>query len=274
MTQTLTIKSKLDDIRQLYKEEIPRMRALILGEKGAGKTTLLETCPKPVLVHSFDPGGTESIRDSIESGEIIAITETEYEDQQNPQAYKLFAARFNEMKRNGIFNEIATYSIDSTTLFSDAIINQIVHRQGHTIPTLESETRVKKNEHGMQIQDWESNIQVWTNIVRSLTMLPCNTILFGHIDRSTDSMTNVTTKGLMLPGRSAEKVPIMFHELYILQAKETVKGVERRLLTQNDAEFRATTRMGRKGLFDRYEPADIRALLKKAGYPYEDKVSS
>jgi hypothetical protein len=42
-------------------------------------------------------------------------------------------------------------------------------------------------------------------------------------------------------------------------------------LTQAAGSYTARTRLGKNGRFDKYEPPDFKALLKKAGKAIEDK---
>ena len=63
----------------------------------------------------------------------------------------------------------------------------------------------------------------------------------------------------------------MFDEIYVTIAKQTSKGIEYSLLTRNDGLYQARTRLGRGGRFETYEKPDIKYLLKKAGFPTEDK---
>jgi ABC-type phosphate transport system ATPase subunit len=53
-----------DRVKQYYADEAERqqtLNALICGDSGSGKTSLLRTCRRPILVHSFDPGGNKGL---------------------------------------------------------------------------------------------------------------------------------------------------------------------------------------------------------------------
>lgn len=267
----LDIKVEAERLRSLYKENPAKrkLHALILGEKGAGKTYLALTCPKPVLIHSFDPGGTEVLSEAIDAGDIIADTRFEVDSPASPRAFLAWQAEFNHLGQGGVFNDIGTYIIDSTTTLSDCLLWQILAKEGRILPNMK--TKLDPSAKGMRWVDWGTYLNVFIMLSRSLGALPCHTILLGHLGRDKDEVTQRYIRGLMLPGQSSEKVPINLHELYVLQVKPAGEELARTLLTQNDGEYRATTRMGRAGKFGKEEPPDIRALLKKAGYPYEDK---
>ncbi len=66
-------------------------------------------------------------------------------------------------------------------------------------------------------------------------------------------------------------VPLLFDEIYVAQSRDTSKGAEYKLLTQSTGRHEARTRIG-GGVFDKEEPQDIKALMKKAGMDIKDKV--
>jgi hypothetical protein len=273
--QILDIKVEFSKVRDLYKQS-PRKRKgnfLVLGEKGAGKTSLLRTCPKPVLVHSFDPGGTEVLNDLIDKGEILVDNRFEKDERGNPVAYNLWEGEFNRLGRIGFFSHIGTYAIDSLTTYATSALWQIMRKEGRTPPGMQGKSSFgeKGGIHGMRIQDWGTFLDHFINLTRSLTSLPCHTVLLGHVEKVQDEVTGNYLNTVMIQGRSKEHVPINMNELYIMQCRETSKGLEHYLLTRNDGSYRATTRMGARDLFDKEEMPDIKKLLKKAGYPCEDK---
>ena len=75
--------------------------------------------------------------------------------------------------------------------------------------------------------------------------------------------------------KAAIKIPIEFSEMYVIKTQEAVQqGVPkiiRTLLTRNTGKYQAKTRMGKNGLFEMYEPADLGAMMRKAGYSTENK---
>ena len=108
---------------QQKERENPRrkkLHCLLLGDKGAGKTTFLATAPRPILIHSFDPGGTESIQDFIDAGGVFVDTQFERDNLQHPTAYLAWEREFNRLGHSGLFENIGTYAIDSLTTFSTA----------------------------------------------------------------------------------------------------------------------------------------------------------
>jgi len=243
---------------------------LILGEKGAGKTSLALTCPKPVYIFSFDPAGTSvaGMPEAVDRGEIIADTRYENDTLVDPHAYIDFERQFNHLGSLKAYSCMGTVIIDSLTTLSNSLLWQIMRKEGRTPPGMSS----KMGEgHGMRIQDWGTYLNVFIMLTRSLSALSCHTIMLGHIERGLDGVTGGVIRRLMVHGQSGDQIPINVPEFYTLVAQETPRGLERYLLTQNEGIYTAVTRMGGGGKLSAHEPADIRALLRKAGRPYEDK---
>lgn len=267
----LDIKAELASVKATYDATpgVDRGHFLILGDKGCGKTTLFETCPKPVFIHSFDPGGCSVLKKGIDEGDIYVDAAPEFEDPAKPTAYLHWQKDFQRKLNSGFFDQIGTYGIDSATTMGECLAHQIMKKQGH-LPPSDASVAFDPKTSGMTMPDWGDYLRYWSLISRRLGSLPCHTILTGHIERYSDSNTGEVVRGMHLPGQSKERVPILMHELLVLlQSKD---GKTRSLLTTKNKDFQASTRIGGKGVFKPEEPADIQALLKKAGLPYEDKV--
>lgn len=258
----LNIIKELQEIQELYKQNTAagkkKANFLIIGRSGTGKTKLAETCPGPVLVHSFDPGGHRTITKAIDSGHIICDTRFELETPYTPFAYREWEEEFDRLVELGVFEHIGTYIIDSGTKWLDAMMNKIKKDGGH------AKKQPSQPDYGLQ--------QVFTAAaLHDILALPCNVIITGHIDVGTDEAGAHTFYSILAAGKQKTKIPLNFDEFYRLEAIETSAGLERRLVTEVDERFEARTRIG-AGVFDKYEEPNIRELLKKAGYPYEDKV--
>lgn len=239
-------------------------RFLVLGEKGAGKTSLLKTCPKPLLIDSFDPGGTEPLSKEIAEGLIFADTQYESDDIYDPTAFFSFEREKTARIKAGVFGAVGTYVIDSTTSFQRALIWAIAKKEGRT-PALMTVRSEEKNY--LRIQDWSTVANYMILLCNFLNSLPCHTILLGHLCRDKDANGNIAWI-TDLAGQSSNHVPYYTPECLVLR-KSIVNGkLTRRLLTQDEGLFKASTRMS--GLLPEEEP-DIRALLKKAGYRHDDK---
>ncbi len=251
---SLDINVELDKLRQMYKEDKKQesFNLLLLGESGTGKTFITRTCRTPVLIDSFDPGGTKGLRKEIEAGDIIVDTRWEDEDPMNPKAFKLWEAEFERRLKLGFFNQIGTYVLDSATTWSDAIMNHILKRAG--IPG-----QAPRFTH-----DYTPQKIIIRNKLQKMLSLPCDFILTGHLEAQKDDVTGKVKWRFLTTGKGTVTIPLLFDEIYVTTTKETSKGVTYQLLTARTSTYMAATRIGRDK-FETYEKPDIKYLLKKAG---------
>jgi len=117
---------------------------------------------------------------------------------------------------------------------------------------------------GMRIQDWMTVGNLMQMLTRQLQNMPCHTILTGHIGREKDELTGGFIRTILLPGQSQNTVPINVPELLVLKKTHGPGGMKRVLLTEDDGEYRASTRLGGGKLSHEEEP-DLTALLLKCG---------
>jgi hypothetical protein len=99
----------------------------------------------------------------------------------------------------------------------------------------------------------------------------CNFIATAHLVNQQDELTGEVIAELDTYKTLKSRVPILFTEKYVLQTKETSTGVERYLLTQPKGRYRASTQLGKDGIFDREEIPDLKLLMQKAGLDVSDK---
>ena len=243
-------------------------RVLVTGESGTGKTHLLRTARKPVHIDSFDPGGTLVLRDLITTGDIIADVDYEAEDRTKPTMFREWCRTFEDRVRKKYFESIATYSLDSSTLWADAIISYIMatdkkgSRAGEA-PNFYADYNPQK----VQIQNW----------MHRILSLPCDVIITGHLEGEYDDKVvgedvrrDLQRYRYMTTGKGAIIIPLMFDEQWTTVVKQSSAGIEYQILTSHWGYYRGRTRIGR-GKFTQFEKPDIKALLKKAGWPTVDK---
>jgi hypothetical protein len=255
----LKIKRTAAEIKNLYDSD-PRQKGfnlLLLGETGTGKSTLFTTCPKPVHVDCFDPGGIKHLRPEISKGEIIPAI-WEGDDPFKPDRFVRWERRMKELIQLSYFDHIGTYCLDSATTWSAAIMNEILKRAG-----LAGET--PRFTHDYQPQ--KTKIVNWLKV---LLNLPCNVIITGHLEAKKDDVSGVITYRFMTTGKAEVTIPLEFDEIWVTDTKATSKGINYRIVTARTGPYLASTRIGR-GKFDTYEKPDIGYLLKKAGLDANDK---
>ena len=57
----LKVQKRAEEVRNRYKESASSwVNILAYGDFGTGKTSVAATCPTPVFIDSFDPGGTKT----------------------------------------------------------------------------------------------------------------------------------------------------------------------------------------------------------------------
>ena len=261
MIMTSKIADEFRTIRELYESNPNKdtFNALIYGYMGTGKTQVIGTARKPVLIHSFDPGGEKVLVDKIKKGQVMVNSEFQNEDAKKPTSYRAWEREFDRLRKiDGFFEGIGTYAIDSVTTWSEALMNAILKENGRSAGT-------------PQMQDYLVQINTLRDAIKLITSLPCDVILTGHVDSEKDEVTGRVTTGVMITGKLKEKLPLLMDEVYMAVTKESSKGVEYSLLTRNTGLYKARTRLGRSGIFDTYEEPNLKVLMEKAGLDASDK---
>ena len=258
----MDIKAEAEKLRTMYADD-PRkdtFNALIYGSSGTGKTSLLRTCRKPVLIHSFDPGGTKVLRDEIAEGSIISDVRYENEDARHPTVYNEWIKETQRLAKMDFFSSLGTFAVDSITTWAQTIMNEVLKIAGRA---------------GLQPQqnDWYPQMIRIEQAVHDIVSLPCDVVMIGHDDVTKDETTGRMFAGLLITGKLSRRIPLLFDEYYCAQTKETSKGVEYQLLTRSTGMYQARTRLGKGGELETYEQPDIKAILKKVGLSTEDKPS-
>lgn len=263
MNDILTIKKEAAEIQKMYSEDTRQdsFNLLLLGGKGTGKSRMaITTSKQPVHVDSFDPGGTKlnSIQKLIGEGKVLADTSFEGDDPFKPFAWNNWKKALRRRLHMKYFDHIGTYVLDSSTLWSSAIMNFILDRSG-----IAGEAPRFTKDYGPQ----KVLIINWLKVCLSL---PCDFILIGHLEGQKDKEGGVIKYCYMTTGKGEVTIPIEFDEQWLMTTKEGSKGLTYRVLTQNTGMLPASTRLG-EDVFDTYEKPDIKYLLKKAGRDFKDK---
>jgi len=257
----LVVKTEVAKLQTMY-HEAPRSSSfnfLLLGESGTGKSFLLHTARKPIHLDCFDPGGTKNLIELITKGELIPDIRWEDEDPANPSVFREWETVMKERIRSGYFNHFGTYCLDSSTTWTDAIMNQILKSEGLAgQPPRWAHDYVPQK---VKIQNW----------IKVLMKLPCDFILTGHLEGTKDEVTGRLSYRYMVTGKAQVTIPLLFDEIWVCDPKSTSSGVEYRILTQSNGTYLARSRMAKKGLLKTYEEPNIKAMLKKCGFPTEDK---
>jgi hypothetical protein len=264
---SLDVQAEIAAIKKAYDAAATTkyFRAIIFGDIGTGKTYLQRTCPRPVHVDSFDPGGTKTNRRMIEEGWMIADTSFENEEPTKPTVLKLYQDSFNRRGAGGYFEAIGTYFLDGITMFSKAAMNFTVVKKMRV-------DGIPKVEQKGGDNDYVSQMALIEPAIRSILNLPCHVIITAHPDLSTDEDVARKIIGPQVTGQLKMRLPLMVDEIYCAQTEPKADGsLKYRLLTRQNGIYRCRSRLASEGKIEMYEDQDIKAILRKAGYSAEDK---
>jgi hypothetical protein len=249
----LKVQKRAEEIKAQYESSSSSFsNFLIYGDFGTGKTQIASTCPTPVFIDSFDPGGTKTaaLQPLISSGDIIVESRWETDRWRDPFAYRAWEKEMAARRKIDFFSHIGTYMLDSITKWADSMMWEITRAKG-------------RKGQNPQLQDYLAQQLTAVDELGILMSLPCHVIVTGHIGTQKDEATGKLETSLMLSNKFAEKVPLVFDEKYVARAIESKGESEYLLLTKNNGYYKAETRMGGT-TFDQLEKPDIRALLRKA----------
>jgi AAA domain len=256
---TLDARVEATRLRELYKEKKETVSILLTGDSGTGKTFLAKTAPFPVLMDSFDPGGTLSVRDEILNGNIVAYDEWENDDPYNPKVFVEWERTLHERLRDNYFSNFACYWLDSASWWNECILASVLKKAGRAgqAPKWQS--------------DWYPNKILLQNYIRKLQALPCHFILTAHLMPQKDMEGNVQYWRPNFSGQAQIMVPTMFDEIWVSQRKERSSGFEYTLITQSSGLYTARSRLAGTHKILTEEGANLRNILKKSEVNYEDK---
>lgn len=264
----LDIKAELSKIHELYASDMTQrsFNALLVGKAGTGKSFCLQTCRKPVLIHSFDPGGTKSLGSLIADPKngIFADTRFEYESDKNPKAFKLWDAEMDRLVREKFFDNIGTYVLDSYTTWSYAILAHIKRTEtGKLFTRAHVDVPCQADYQLAQVRTRE--------MCMKCSALPCDFILTAHIASEKDEVTGGIVNTINAAPKLRELLPSLFDEIYVCRTQASSTGVKYEFQTVNDNIYVARSRLCENGKIAAREPQDFKALLKKAGLSAADK---
>jgi hypothetical protein len=246
---------------------------LVYGGAGTGKTGLVQTCPQPILYHSFDRGGWVTIREFAKDHSRIII-DNRFEGAMGSRTYlgtgktvfELWEEEFKRLSKMGFFDLVGTYVVDSATTWALSIMDTILKKDQRRL----NSGWVVGRKETPDIKDWQIQMEAVKLALNDFTSLPCHCLFIAHETTEKDELTGSIDKVPYLTGKLQQQVPTMFDEVY--RAITTGADNKYSLMTQRDGNIPARSRIaGIPPKLQKYEPMDIRAILKKAGAKWEDK---
>ena len=253
------IRSYLGQLKDASIKDISQdtLNAIILGQKAIGKTQMIcESARRPVLIHSFDPGGTKHMKPEIERGEVIVDSRFEFDDARKPTAYDLWEKEFDKMLKMNFFEHVGTYVIDSFTHWLRSMYHKV------------AKTKFA-NDGVLEIKGWAIITNALQSMTRLGTALPCDFLLTGHLTRDKEEFTGRFMELFAAPPSCQVTIPSLFDEYYVMRLDPKDDG-RRVLQTANTSTAVAGARVGR-GKFSLYEEPDLRKLKEKAGLDITDR---
>ncbi len=271
----------LEKVKEAYKKKSDKTSILLVGPNGSGKSRMTGwTMPGPGLVHSFDPDGSDTYRELIVSesnpeGKIIVDTQFERiigdttTSRTEKTSWTLYEDEMRRLLKAGTFDDLAEqggwYGLDSLSSFLETSMDHVQHydlgaKKGPGPKSNRGKVPTRNEYHAQQVPVLET--------LRDLCSLPCTVVVTAHITFIENDDGNPILAAVLGPKGIKEKAPMYFSEVYYLRNKtrsEELGGTKYSVLTRNDGMFRASTRIGREGLFKKEEPADFTYLLDKAG---------
>ena len=192
---------------------------LLIGGFGTGKTTQFNTLKGKKAAYLFDPSAGESLRTEVEvldfqpgGGDLDIMprsvrkggrVEKDKSDQSyDPQLYVRWANDLEEREANGYFKDVDWLLVDGMTLLSKALIDRITFLQ-EKIGSEDGRT------------DYQLAGTRFSNCMRRITALPCNTLITGHQQKRQDQLTQRIENELLLPGSARGLVPLLFGHIFV-----------------------------------------------------------
>ena len=265
--QVVNIATKLEDINTMYLNSAASntISVMLLGGMGTGKTVALATAPKPLAIDVFDPGGMKSILPQIKEGGIYP-TLYDVDEKDKPFAFSNWLNEFNSRVKEGFFDYIATYAIDSFTYWLSAALMYEKH---------EAEKAGIKRYRGLPaLDDYRLTTMQLVQVIQKIMTLPCNFILTAHITKDKDELTGKYISTLVANPMSQKIIPAAFDEVYIMQVDMKLSPDRQYMFrTETDGMYECRSRLATKQhLLDKLESADFKHILKKVGLPFDDKI--
>lgn len=250
----LDVRKRFESVRESYALSGSQyLNILLYGDFGTGKTQALSTAPKPIHIDSFDPGGTKTsaLQSLIERGDIIVDNRYERDDWKKPEAYANWRRELRDREREGYFDYIGTYCVDSITRWALSMMYEIMSKGSKIVKPHPGGTPV--------LQDYLLQQFNGASVLNQLMSLPCHVIVTGHITRSKDEVTGKMETGLMLAGKFSDQTPLAFDEKYVTRVDSGKHVIQ----TKHDGYFSAESRIG-GSVFKQFEEPNLQKMMRKA----------
>jgi len=232
-------------------------RFLVTALTGAGKTTQFLTLPGRKFMYVSDPNCLSSIEgfdvdyeefvpDITDVDIAIKTLKADVGDPSgrriDPKTYINWEKHFETHWDKGFFQGYSWIGFDSFTLFSEIIMDRILHLNKRT---------GKQPEQA----DWAAQVNTIGNIFRVFASSKVGLYCTGHLDTRQDDLTRKIYNRPYMTGRLRVRIPLLFNNVLVLHADTDTKGVFYTCQTVPEKDF-PIVRTSLKGL-DPYESVSI-----------------
>lgn len=268
---TLDIKAEFDKIREQYQGKRPSVNVLGIGDPGSGKTFSLATARFPLLLMQFDPGGAVGIQEHVDNGDII-VADYSGEDPSRADAFSQWERDLLGWQRSGLINQFATVALDSITTWTQSLMYAILKANGRGVQS--GPQRLKHSSGSTvaipELRDYQLQIATVGQYMGLLTGIDPDFIALAHASYEKNDDGAIIRADPLVTGKLKQQLPLLFDEVYWYLPKKSSSGPEYRVLTQPYRYYDARSRLSAGSKLDQFEPADIKAILKKVGRDASD----
>lgn len=271
----LNINKTAEEVYNQYqKVESIGYNFMVYGQSGTWKTSAILTCPRPVHVYSFDRHGWAPIKKHVDGRNINIDTRFEgafgsrIKAGQQETTFNLWQKDFKEKANGGYFDAVGTLVFDSATSWALGIMDQVRKTGGKKQP---EDTYMITKKMTPDQKDWQIQMECIKLALDDFLSLPCNCYLICHETTEVYGDNERILTMPLLTGKLREQIPPMFDEVYRAEGRPGSDGNTVRLLTQNDGNIVAKSRLaevpeGKKSpLLAKYEKFNIKDLMLKVG---------
>jgi len=277
----LNINKTAEEVYNQYqKVESVGYNIMVYGSAGTWKTSAILTCPRPIHLYSFDRHGWAPIKRYID-GKNINV-ETRFEGafgsrlmvKTQETVFNAWQKDFREKANGGYFDAVGTLVFDSATTWSLSIMDQVRKTGGKKVTT--GDYIINKKMTPDQ-KDWQIQMECIRLALDDFLSLPCNCYLICHETTEVYGDNERIQTLPYLTGKLKEQLPPMFDEVYRAEVIPGSTKNKARLLTQNDGNIVAKSRLAQvpegkeSPLLDKYEDFNIKDMMIKVGLEEEAK---
>ena len=199
-------------------------RILVMGDTGSGKTTQFLTLPGKKFAYLFDSNALLSLRGhDLDYEEFLpdALNLNVHSLSKGIGGDKVTAHKndlylqwqrdFEERQTDGFFDAYDVIGMDSATTLLDLIMDRVLTINGRA-------------GQWPQQDDYGPQMVAFTNICRTLTSMGKTIYMTGHMEMKQDELSKRIFRQPMMTGRLRTKIPLLFSDIYIMEAENDGKG--------------------------------------------------